>query len=233
MTLVAAVGLIREARLIAAPGVRVVVGGGRSERLEARLRAALARAQGVISIGIAGALAPDLRVGDVVIGGAVFSVDEPRQTDPAWSERLAAALPHGRVAPIWGAEAMVLDAREKARLHASGAVAVDMESHVVARLASERALPFAVLRVISDTAQTDLPPAVLAGMRPDGAMNLVGVLGALARRPQQLPALIAVGHDVDRAFKALARAVAIAGPDGFSSRSFPASPAPLPSDPAS
>lgn len=213
MTVLAAAGLIREARLLAGPGVCVAIGGGRSDLLEARLRAALAGARGIISIGIAGALAPDLRVGDVVIGGAVLSLGEHRQSDPAWTERLAAALPQGRVAPIWGAEAMVLDAREKARLYASGAVAVDMESHVVARIAGEHALPFAVLRVISDTAQTDLPPAVLAGMRPDGGMNLAGVLSALARRPQQLPALIAAGRDADQAFKALARARTATGPN--------------------
>jgi adenosylhomocysteine nucleosidase len=219
MTLLAVVGLIREARLVAAPGVHVVVGGARSDLLAERLRTALAAgANGVISIGIGGALAPGLNVGDAVIGDAVIGdavigAGERRETDSAWTARLAAALPQALVAPIWGAEAMVLDAREKARLYAAaGAAVVDMESQVVARLASEHGLPFAVLRVISDTARTDLPPAVLAGMRPDGGMNLAGVLGALARRPQQLPALIRLGRDVDRAFKALAKAHAAAGP---------------------
>lgn len=213
MTLIAAVGLIREARLVEAPGVRAVVGAGRGDLLAQRLRAALAGgARGVISIGIGGGLNPGLRIGDVVIGDTVLTAAERRKTDAAWTARLAAALPQGLVAPIWAADVMVLDAREKARLHAtSGAAAADMESGVAARLAGEHGVPFAVLRVISDTAQTDLPSAVLAGMRPDGGMNLVGVLGALARRPRQLPALIRVGGDVDRAFKALALACAAAG----------------------
>jgi adenosylhomocysteine nucleosidase len=208
VTLIAVVGLKREARLVQAAGVRVVIGGGRSDLLEARLRAALADgARGVISLGLGGGLDPELAVGDVVIASRVISPDGDRETDPAWTARLAAALPDARVAPVYGADVMVLAAREKARLRAeSGAAVVDMESRVASGLAGEYAVPFAALRVVSDVARADLPPAVLAGMRPDGGMNLFGVLGALARDPSQLAALMRVGRDAEAAFKALAAA---------------------------
>ncbi|MEI9890256.1 MAG: hypothetical protein WDN45_06180 [Caulobacteraceae bacterium] len=80
---------------------------------------------------------------------------------------------------------------------------VDMESHVAARIAAGAGLPFAAIRVVSDTAGLSLPPAVLQGLNEDGGMNLMGVLAALARDPRQLPALMRTGRDADLAFKAL------------------------------
>jgi hopanoid-associated phosphorylase len=215
VTLLAVVGLIREARIVEGPGVRVVIGGGRSDLLTERLRAALdGGARGVISIGLGGGLDPTLRVGDVVIAESVLSRQNRRDADPSWTARIAAALPQALVAPIYGADVMVVDAQEKARLRTSiGAAAVDMESGVAAGLALDHAVRFAALRVISDRADTSLPSAVLLGIGPDGSMNLAGVLGALARDPRQLPALLRAGRDADQAFKVLARVRAALGPD--------------------
>jgi hypothetical protein len=99
---------------------------------------------------------------------------------------------------------MVLNALDKAKLRRQGgAVLVDMESHVAAQVAAARGLPFGVVRVVSDKATASLPQAVLAGLAEDGSMNLMGVLGALARDPRQFPALIRTGRDADAAFKAL------------------------------
>ena len=88
---------------------------------------------------------------------------------------------------------------------ASGAAAADMESHVVARTAAELALPFAILRVIADPAERELPPAALAGMRADGGINVGAVLASLARSPRQLPALIRLAAEAGRARAALLR----------------------------
>jgi hopanoid-associated phosphorylase len=212
--LLAAVGMLKEARLVAAPGVRAVAGGGRADLLEARLKAALDGADALISIGLGGALDPGLAVGDIVVGSEVLRARGHWRTDPAWTERLLARLPSARLGAIYGSNEMVLRALDKAKLRAKGGAAlVDMESHVAAKLAKARGLPLAVVRVVSDTAGMSLPPAVLAGMTSDGGMNLLGVLGALAMSPRQLPALMRVGRDADRAFKALAAARAALGPE--------------------
>ena len=90
---------------------------------------------------------------------------------------------------------MVITATEKARLYReTGALTVDMESHVVAQAARRHGLKFAVLRVVSDTASANLPSAVLDGLKPDGDPNLAGVLKGLARRPRGLPGLIRLGR---------------------------------------
>jgi hypothetical protein len=87
----------------------------------------------------------------------------------------------------------------------SGAVAVDMESHVAARLAAHYGLPFAALRIIADPAERSLPAAALVGMRPDGSTDIAAVLRALGRRPSDLPALIRTALDARAAFAALHR----------------------------
>lgn len=215
--ILAAVGMTREARLVQGPLVRGVAGGGRADLLEQRLRAALdgGGVSAVISFGLGGALDPALKVGDLVIGAEVLRPRWRRQTDPRWTERLAACLPQARIASVYGSNDMVLHALDKAKLRGQGGAAlVDMESHVAARLAAARGLPFAILRVVSDTAGVSLPQAVAAGLKPNGDENLWGVLAALAGDPRQLPALMRVGRDAGQAFKVLAAARRVLG-DGL------------------
>jgi hopanoid-associated phosphorylase len=209
--ILAAVGMQREARLVerhgAGVGARAVAGGGRADLLEARLKAALEGAEAVLSIGLGGALDPALEVGDVVVATEVLRPRRRWETDSAWREWLLGRLPRARAGAVYGSDDMVLNALDKAKLRGKGgAVLVDMESHVAAKVAAARGLPFAVVRVVSDKATVSLPEAVLAGLTEDGSMNLGGVLGALVRDPRQLPALIRVGHDADQAFKALSSA---------------------------
>jgi hopanoid-associated phosphorylase len=198
----------REAELLAGPGVVALAGGGRAEALEAALRAAAEQGASVIlSLGIAGALADGLSPGEWVVAEAVIVDGEPMATDRRWREQLLARLPGARTGAFLGSDAMLTEAAEKRRAHAeTGALAVDMESHVAARVAKRLGLPFAAARVISDAADRSLPPAVKRGMRPDGAMAVGPVLAALARDPRQLPGLIRTGLDAQRAFQALARA---------------------------
>ncbi|MDB5370081.1 MAG: hopanoid-associated phosphorylase [Roseomonas sp.] len=207
MTILAATGLRREQRILAGPGVQAIAGGGDPARLEAALdRLAAAGARGIISIGLAGALAPGLRPGHWVVASAILGSGTPLPADPAWAARLAARLPGATRGMLLGTDTMVAEAAQKAALHRStGAAAVDMESHVAARVAWRHRLPFAAARVISDAADRTLPPAARAGMRPDGEMDLPAVLRALLARPSQLPALIRTGLEAERGFRALLR----------------------------
>ncbi len=179
-----------------------------ADALANRLEEALTRfpVAGIVSVGLGGALSSELEVGDWVVGERVTDGATTWETDAAWTKAIVAALgPTARHGALVGSETMVATARAKAALHkATGALAVDMESHVAARIAGDHGLPFAALRVMSDAADRTLPEAALAGMRPDGGMNLGGVLWALAKAPRQLPALIRTGRDADLAFKALA-----------------------------
>jgi adenosylhomocysteine nucleosidase len=211
--ILAATGLQRERRMVAGPGVEAVAGGGDHARLEALLDRLAAGTRGIISIGIAGGLAPELQPGHWIVADAVLVDDVSVPTDPLWAGRLAARLPEATRGLVLGANAMVAEAAQKAALHrTTGAVAVDMESHVVARVAQHHRLPFAVARVVSDAAHRSLPPAARIGMKSDGRMDLPAVLRALLADPAQLPALIRTGFEAERGFRALLRGYRRLGP---------------------
>ncbi|MGL4314623.1 MAG: phosphorylase [Sphingomonas sp.] len=216
-----ACGLQREAKLLAAPNIVAVPGGGNAAGLEAALENQLEFFPDValiLSCGIAGALDPALGVGDVVLHIPPFvpsdvegrargaspdaRVSASLDTNGLW--RLEKLLPEAHHGAILGQDHIAASPAEKARLHAAtGALAVDMESHVAARVAQRHGLPFAAIRVISDTARDALPPAALVGMNPDGSMALGRVLASLARQPTQLPALIRIGRQSGKAFARL------------------------------
>ncbi|MFO1080083.1 MAG: phosphorylase [Reyranellaceae bacterium] len=210
--ILAATGLQRERRILEGPGVTAIAGGGDADRLERTLEQQIHRARGLASIGIGGGLAPGLKVGDWAVADTVLARDMRWQTDEAWSARLVDRL-GGRRGAMLGSDAIVATAADKARLHAAtGALAVDMESHVVARVAARHGLPFVALRVISDPAERGLPPAALVGMAPDGGPALGAVLRSLISRPGQLPALLRLARDAERAFGSLLRGRGRLGP---------------------
>jgi hopanoid-associated phosphorylase len=199
-SLLIACGLVREARILARPGILAIPGGGDAARLDTALEAQVAGAAMLLSCGIGGALDPALKAGDVVV----------HLPSSEWREApLRRALPHAHFGGIVGQDHICATAADKAMLYATtGALAVDMESHVAARVAARHGLPFAAIRAISDTAHETLPLAALVGMNPDGSMALGRVLWSLARAPSQLPALIRTGRSAEAAFKSL---VEIAG----------------------
>lgn len=206
MTILAITGLKREAEIAGGPGVVAVAGGGDAAGLAAKLDALHGDISGVISVGLAGALSPHLKVGEVVIADRVLSDSEVFRCDNLWRVALAAKLPGAHQGPVEGSASILQDAAGKAALYnSSGALAVDMESQVAARFAASRGLKLAGLRVISDNAFHTLPPAALVAMRPEGGIALGKVLWSVAKNPLQLPALIRTGITANKAFAALLR----------------------------
>ena len=212
---IAAAGLRAEARIAERSGHVVAVAGGSDQvRLAALLRKEIARGgNAVISFGICAGLAPGSRAGTCLIGREVVHGDARYPTDRAWATRISSAIGALGLVTIAGVDRPLTGASEKQALHAAtGATGADMESHIAARIAREHRLPFAVLRVIADPAERNLPPAALVGMRPDGGLNLAAVLGSLLRSPAQLPALLRVAADTRAAMAALLRCRDLLGP---------------------
>lgn len=196
-------GLVAEERLVAGPGIRTLASGGRIDTLAARIAASLDGVAGLVSVGVAGALEPSLRPGHLLVASRVVDRDATYDADPAWLAALARRL-SVRPVVVAGGDRIVATREEKRALGAStGAAAVDMESHVVARIAQEHGLPFAVLRAITDPAETTLPSAARLAMRPDGGIDGFGVFRSILREPGQLPALIRLGRDQAKALDAL------------------------------
>ncbi len=198
-------GLTREVAIAAGPGVRALAAGG--QRLPALIETAITGgATGILSFGIAGGLDPKLAPGGVILAGAVVAGGERWAADAAWRDGLAARLPDAIVGDLAGVDLPVMTRADKYALaSATGALGVDMESHIAARLAAAHGLPFAALRVICDPAGRAIPPAAVAGMREDGGTDLGAILRVLLRSPGQLPAMIRLAGDARIAFGVLAR----------------------------
>jgi hopanoid-associated phosphorylase len=194
--------------------VRAIAGGGASDELEDQLWRAIAEGgEALISFGLAAGLAPDLTAGSCIVGREVVHGGMCYSTNLMWASRLKTAIARAEMARIAGVDRSLGGVSEKRALHAeSGAAAADMESHIVGRIAAESGLPFAILRVIVDPAEHQLPPAALVGMRSDGAIDVRAVLVSLAGNPGQLPALMRLAVDTGRARAALLRCHNLLGP---------------------
>jgi hopanoid-associated phosphorylase len=213
----AVTGLTKEARIVAGPRFEVIAGGGNRSGLERQLAFVSSREiAAVVSFGIAGALDPDLRVGDILLATSVTHEGETRPAAASlvqgWARRLeSAGLPY-RLVTVAGVDAPLLSPADKVALRAStGAGAVDMESHLAAAFAARRGLPFAALRVVSDRTEDVLPPVAGSAMRPDGSVDVFGVLAGLARDPGQVPALVRTARDAAVAFRTLRRVRGLLG----------------------
>jgi adenosylhomocysteine nucleosidase len=225
---VAFVGMSFEARIAEGPGVRVVCRQAGSD-IAGPLNDAVRRGcRSIVSFGVAGGLSPKLRAGDWIIASSIVDAETRHETDAEWSRRLRNAVPRARFAPVAGTDVPVSHPSAKREWHArTGAAAVDMESHLVARIAAEHGLPFAAVRVVVDPAHRTVPQAALAGMRSDGATDASAVLRALVAAPSQTLCLMRVAVDAFLARLALQRGRRMLGP-GFGLFEVPHSEVPSP-----
>jgi adenosylhomocysteine nucleosidase len=216
------VGYRAEARCLAGLDLCVLCSGVDPER--ARTAARRLRdegAGGLVSFGLAGALAADLAPGDLLLPATVILPDGGRiATEPAWRERLAATLRRAGVgtqsAPILGSERIVATrAAKRALLAQSGAVAVDMESQAVAAIAAQAGLPLLVLRAVADGHAQLIPRTAQGVIDAQGEVRRLVVLGRLMSRPWEIFSLIALGRSSGLGLASLRRVAALAPRLGF------------------
>ncbi|MEO0823222.1 MAG: hypothetical protein AAF074_22730 [Pseudomonadota bacterium] len=182
----------------------VAVSGARPARAEAEAeRLAAAGCRVLVSFGVAGGLDPALAPGTLLAPARV--VTEAGEDWPlAWPEGLAAALGARPVERLLGLERVALGRHEKAALHvASGAAAVDMESHRVARAAARAGLAAIAIRAVADPAARSLPRLAADALDEEGRPRILTVLWRLFARPQDLPALLRTKRDTDAALASL------------------------------
>ena len=170
---------------------------------------------GLVSFGVAGGLAPGVQPGALLVPDSVVTLQgETLATDSRWRRRLIDGLnwPLPPIAErILGTDSAIDSAEHKLCLwRQTGAHAVDMESHAVARAAVAADVPFLVIRAMADPCQRDIPLWLSATITDDGTPDLGAVLAGLLQRPWHLPRLTVLGLDFRRAIKTLRR-VALRG----------------------
>ncbi len=168
----------------------------------------------LISFGICGGLDPELRPGDLVLADAILTSDGARHPASAQQRAVLEARLSGLAlrivaGPLLGQDRPLVGAADKAaRFAASGALAVDMESHGVARAAKAAGLPFLVVRAVADPAGHGLPRAALKAIGPDGRLKLFSALAAMYLRPWESPALVRLAYETRLAFDTLEKVAA-------------------------
>jgi adenosylhomocysteine nucleosidase len=200
-------GLAAEARIARAAGFQVIVGAGDHRRTTALVETATRQAKCLISFGIAGGLAPHLRPGDVILSTEVIGENRRWRANESFhaqvgdlARRIGAAE-----GPVLGARNILATEDDKAQAwRDTGALAVDLESAIVARAAHAAGIPFLVLRTIADAAHRELPSAALIPLSADGTPALVRVLSDVLRRPRQIAALFGLACETRQALSALA-----------------------------
>jgi hopanoid-associated phosphorylase len=163
-----------------------------------------------MSFGVAGGLSPALRPGTCIIGSAIlYETDRINRinTDDDWSQNLLQTIPGAIRGMLFGVPGPVTHPQTKAALYLkTGAIAVDMESHIVGGVAAAHGLPMAAIRVIADPAARAIPPSALAAMRPNGTTDVAAMIWSMLKRPSDLPAVVRTALD--------ARAARAAGDEG-------------------
>ena len=207
---------------IAGRPVRIAVSGIGPQAARAAAEACVGlarqgRCRRVVWIGIAGALSPGLKVGDLVVATSVTAAEEPhRVRRPAIAldrELATSAIASGCAeAVIVTTPTPVVTADERRRLWRQAGspdrAAVDMESYEAARVFDAAGLPFAVLRTVSDTSEDDLPVALQPAVTPTSGISIPRLALAVLRRPRAAVPLAAVRFRAARSARALAGAAA-------------------------
>ena len=182
----------------------ILSGMGRERARQAAQKLAGEGADCLVGFGSAGALAPVLRPGDLVLAaeiheaGRKFTANgELIESVMKWLSRNGFTVHNG---PLACAAQPVATIGAKRDLFArSGAMAVDMESAGVFDAARHNGLPAFVLRVIIDAAHVALPDAVLQRVDEFGEVDTRGLALDLARSPAQIPAVIRLACAARRA----------------------------------
>lgn len=167
-------------------------------------------AKALVSFGVAGALAPDLGSHNIVVASHVAGKDgQTWRCETELVSRFTNAANDALSGGVYGSTVLVPTPEEKRQLHVkTSCLIVDMESHVVAQVATKHNLPFAVLRGVSDSVNDSFPDAALNGINPDGTNNMNAVYKSLLRNPLQIPALMKLFKHTGIALKQLDAVIA-------------------------
>ncbi|MDB6018327.1 MAG: mtnN [Pedosphaera sp.] len=154
--------------------------GRRNAEVAVRKVLTQARPELVITAGFAGGLRPELKTGAVVF-------EEDAEAGLAAKLQGAGAVP----ARFYCAERVAITVAEKAAFWKStGADAVEMESSAIRAICRELKIPSATVRVISDSAQEDLPLDFNALMTAGDRINYAKLFWTIARSPGKIASLM-------------------------------------------
>jgi nucleoside phosphorylase len=143
----------------------------------------------VLIAGLCGGLTADLNEGDIVVYDACLSAVESGRKlpcDVALTRSIAgvlksASIPYQHTSGVMSSR-IATNRAERSALAASGARVVDMESFAIMNVAASVGVPAAVLRVVSDSVDRNLPD-LNSALKEGGGLDGRKALGVALRSP--------------------------------------------------
>jgi adenosylhomocysteine nucleosidase len=169
----------------------------------------------IISFGLCGGLSPQAQIGqafiyDTICMPSFYSI----VCNVEWRKRLFAATKYYEC-HCWSDgvfnTANTIDERRQLYDQTNCQV-IDDETLSVAQFAQARGIPCIGLRVVSDGAEDNLPPAVINALNPDGSNNIEAIIASVISDPEQIPALIKTAKEFELSIAELRTAAIAAGP---------------------
>jgi nucleoside phosphorylase len=156
------------------------------------------------SIGFSGGLDPVLKTGHIVVAIDLLQFDAENLTGPWHASAAGVALARDSLiaegltvhcgTTLTTSRPILTCDHKESLLRQTRALAVDMESAVVARTAQQENIPFFCLRVICDPAQSTVPRELSMCLNNSGGIQLALLVRNLARRPSMVFDLLRLGR---------------------------------------
>jgi len=163
-----------------------------------------------VSSGLAGALKPEYRIGQVLAARSIRTENELTDSSSNLLQSSAALLSFAEecgatvVEQFFSSVRVVGSAEEKRHL-GERSDAVEMESFEILLESAAYGIPAVAVRAISDSADDNLPLDMNRIFTDDGQVSIPRVLGQVALHPTSVPELVRLGQNSKLAAEALAQ----------------------------
>lgn len=162
----------------------------------------------LISWGTAGALSKSLKPGNLLLPDLILDKTNLQfPTDTDFKNQLLKQLPNEQLVEnglLAESHTILKNQKEKLAFQIqSNAVACDMESATIAKLANKKGIPFNAIRFIADDVSTLIPRSVSESINKDGDFSILKFLGQIITHPNDVSKVYHLSKNFDQAKKTM------------------------------
>lgn len=162
----------------------------------------------LISWGTAGGLSKTLNPGDLLLPDVILDKNNVQfTTDSKFKNQIVKLLPNKQTYEsglLAEATIILKGQKEKESFQLqSNAIACDMESAIIAKLASEKGIPFNAIRIVADGHATCIPKSVLESINENGDFSILKFLGKIVLNPKDISKVYRLSKNFDQAKKTM------------------------------